>query len=56
MSKLRELVDMLGEEDADVRPLVLKLVTISLMEVFKDIIPDYRIRLQTEIEEQQQVP
>lgn len=53
--KLRELVDMLGEEEAGIRPVVMKLVTVSLAEVFKDIIPDYRIRLQTEIEEQQQV-
>ena len=53
--KLRELRLMLNEEDLDVMLTVKKLVMISLMELFKDVIPGYRIRMPTQAEKQQQV-
>ena len=55
MKKLRELLSMLKEKDADVLVTVQKYVTLSLLEVFKDIIPGYCIRMPTEKEEQQKV-
>ena len=55
MSKLKELRLMLDEEDVDICITVRKLVSISLKEVFKDIIPDYRIRVATEKEKTQSV-
>ena len=46
---------MLNEKDPDVLVTVRKLVMVSLMEVFKDIIPGYRIRLPSEQEQKQKV-
>ena len=46
---------MLDEQDADICVTARKLVSLSLMEVFKDIIPAYRIRAVTEQEKQQTV-
>ena len=46
---------MLFEKDPDVFVTVRKLVMVSLMEVFKDIIPGYRIRLPSEQEQKQRV-
>jgi len=46
---------MLEETDPDVMVTVRKLVMVSLMEVFKDIIPGYRLRMATEKEKQQKV-
>lgn len=52
---MKELRLMLDEEDVDICITVRKLVSVSLMEVFKDIIPDYRIRVATEKEKSQSV-
>jgi len=41
--------------DGDVPMTVCKLSMLSLMEVFKDILPDYRIRLFTSTEKHQKV-
>lgn len=46
---------LLDLQDADVAVSVKKLVLVSLMEVFKDIIPSYKIRLATEKEKAQAV-
>lgn len=53
--KLRELRLMLEETDPELCVTVRKLVMVSLMEVFKDIIPDYRVRVATDKEKQQSV-
>ena len=50
MKKLRELVQMLNEKDPDVCVTVRKYAMISLLEIFKDIIPGYYIRLPTDKE------
>jgi len=41
--------------DGNVPVTVCKLATLSLMEVFKDVLPDYRIRLFTSKEKHQKV-
>ncbi|XP_069133349.1 nucleolar complex protein 3 homolog isoform X2 [Argopecten irradians] len=51
--KLKELRLMLEEEDPDVFLTVRKLAIVSLMEVFKDIIPGYRLRVATQEEKSQ---
>lgn len=50
IKKLKELRTMLLETDPYVAVTVRKLVMVSLMEVFKDIVPSYRIRPLTEEE------
>ncbi|VDI57286.1 nucleolar complex protein 3 [Mytilus galloprovincialis] len=55
MKKLRELRLMLEECESDAYITVKKLVMLSLMEIFKDIIPGYRIRLLTEKEKEQKM-
>lgn len=50
IKKLKELRAMLMETDPSVAVTVRKLVMVSLMEVFKDIVPAYRIRPLTEEE------
>ncbi|XP_070288776.1 nucleolar complex protein 3 homolog isoform X1 [Myotis yumanensis] len=50
VKKLKELRSMLMEQDPDVAVTVRKLVVISLMELFKDITPSYKIRPLTEAE------
>ncbi|XP_056153207.1 nucleolar complex protein 3 homolog [Lampris incognitus] len=50
IKKLKELRGMLMESDPFVAVSVRKLVMVSLMEIFKDIIPSYRIRPLTESE------
>ncbi|MBN3304397.1 NOC3L protein, partial [Amia calva] len=50
IKKVKELRSMLMESDPHVAVTVRKLVMISLMEVFKDIVPSYRIRPLTEAE------
>ncbi|KAJ8317063.1 hypothetical protein KUTeg_004967 [Tegillarca granosa] len=55
MKKLRELRVMLEESDPDVYLSVRKLVMVSLKEVFKDIVPGYRIRMPTQEEKQQKL-
>lgn len=55
MKKLRALVSMLKEKDPDVYVTVRKYVMVSLLEIFKDIIPGYYIRMPTEKEEHQKV-
>lgn len=55
MKKLRELVFMLKEKDPDVYVTVRKYTMISLLEIFKDIIPGYYIRLPTDKEKNQKV-
>uniref|UniRef100_A0A8C2YJW3 Nucleolar complex protein 3 homolog n=1 Tax=Chinchilla lanigera TaxID=34839 RepID=A0A8C2YJW3_CHILA len=50
IKKLKELRSLLMEQDPDVAVTVRKLVIISLMELFKDITPSYKIRPLTEAE------
>ncbi|XP_032169802.1 nucleolar complex protein 3 homolog isoform X1 [Mustela erminea] len=50
IKKLKELRSMLMEQDPDVAVTVRKLVVISLLELFKDITPSYKIRPLTEAE------
>ncbi|KAF4085340.1 hypothetical protein AMELA_G00116990, partial [Ameiurus melas] len=50
IKKLKELRAMLMETDPCVAVTVRKLVMVSLMEIFKDIVPSYRIRPLTEAE------
>ncbi|XP_076856806.1 nucleolar complex protein 3 homolog [Brachyhypopomus gauderio] len=50
IKKLKELRAMLMETDPCVAVTVRKLVMLSLLEVFKDIVPSYRIRPLTEAE------
>ncbi|XP_021108734.1 nucleolar complex protein 3 homolog isoform X5 [Heterocephalus glaber] len=50
IKKLKELRSLLVEQDPDVAVTVRKLVIISLMELFKDITPSYKIRPLTEAE------
>ncbi|XP_050299793.1 nucleolar complex protein 3 homolog [Anthonomus grandis grandis] len=44
VTNLRTLLSLMDEETPEVYFIVRKLVTISLMEVFKDILPDYEIK------------
>ena len=55
ISKLKELRQMLTDNDQDLSSCITvrKLVIASLLEVFKDIIPGYKIRQYTEKEKQQ---
>ncbi|XP_063817723.1 nucleolar complex protein 3 homolog isoform X2 [Pseudophryne corroboree] len=53
--KLKELRAMLMEQDSTVAVTVRKLVLISLMEIFKDIAPSYKIRPLTEEEKNSRV-
>uniref|UniRef100_A0A8C8MCA1 Nucleolar complex protein 3 homolog n=1 Tax=Oncorhynchus tshawytscha TaxID=74940 RepID=A0A8C8MCA1_ONCTS len=55
IKKLKELRAMLMETDPYVAVTVRKLVMVSLMEVFKDIVPSYRIRPLTETEKASKV-
>ncbi|KAM6347183.1 nucleolar complex protein 3 homolog isoform 2-T2 [Alca torda] len=50
IKKLKELRGMLMEQDPNVAVIVRKLVMVSLMEIFKDIVPSYKIRPLTEAE------
>nr|XP_033799371.1 nucleolar complex protein 3 homolog isoform X2 [Geotrypetes seraphini] len=50
IKKLKELRAMLMEQDSTVAVTVRKLVMVSLMEVFKDITPSYKIRPLSEAE------
>ncbi|KAM4524743.1 nucleolar complex protein 3 homolog [Odontesthes bonariensis] len=50
MKRLKELRGMLMEADPSVAVSVRKLVMVSLMEIFKDIAPTYRIRPLTAVE------
>ncbi|KAI2658759.1 hypothetical protein H4Q32_016890 [Labeo rohita] len=50
IKRLKELRSMLMETDPCIAVTVRKLVMVSLMEVFKDIVPSYRIRPLTEEE------
>ena len=51
---MKELRAMLGKSETQVIGLQ-KLIIVSLTEIFKDIIPDYRIRLWSEEEKKIQV-
>ncbi|XP_030630348.1 nucleolar complex protein 3 homolog [Chanos chanos] len=55
IKKLKELRTMLVETDPYVAVTVRKLVMVSLLEVFKDIVPSYRIRPLTEEEKSARV-
>ncbi|XP_072481784.1 nucleolar complex protein 3 homolog isoform X1 [Notamacropus eugenii] len=55
IKKLKELRAMLMEQDPDVAVIVRKLVMVSLMELFKDITPSYKIRPLTETEKASKV-
>ncbi|XP_072280517.1 nucleolar complex protein 3 homolog [Pyxicephalus adspersus] len=55
IKKLKELRTMLMEQDSTVAVTVKKLVLISLMEIFKDIAPSYKIRPLTEEEKSARV-
>jgi len=46
---------MLKENDADVFVTVRKLTMLSLLEVFKDVIPGYYVRMPTDKEKHQKV-
>ncbi|XP_030344198.1 nucleolar complex protein 3 homolog [Strigops habroptila] len=50
IKKLKELRAMLMEQDPNVAVIVRKLVMVSLMEIFKDIAPSYKIRPLSEAE------
>ena len=52
---MKELRSMLMEQDPDVAVTVRKLVIVSLMELFKDITPSYKIRPLTEAEKSTKV-
>ncbi|KAK0054220.1 nucleolar complex protein 3 [Biomphalaria pfeifferi] len=55
IKKLKELRLMLGETDLCVSLTVRKYAMISIAEVFKDIVPGYRLRIPTEKERSQKV-
>jgi len=57
MGKLKDLRMMMNADDADPRvgSTVKKLVILSMLEIFKDVIPSYRIRALTEIERSQRM-
>ncbi|KAF7247325.1 hypothetical protein EYD10_06750 [Varanus komodoensis] len=55
IKKLKELRAMLMEQDPNVAVIVRKLVMISLLELFKDITPSYKIRALTEREKNTKV-
>ncbi|KAM4030228.1 nucleolar complex protein 3 homolog [Anomaloglossus baeobatrachus] len=55
IKKLKELRSMLMEQDSTVAVTIRKLVLISLMEIFKDIAPTYKIRPLTEEEKNARV-
>ncbi|XP_012672847.1 nucleolar complex protein 3 homolog [Clupea harengus] len=55
IKKVKELRSMLMETDPSVAVTVRKLVMVSLMEIFKDIVPSYRIRPLTETEKSTRV-
>ncbi|GFO36172.1 nucleolar complex protein 3 homolog [Plakobranchus ocellatus] len=55
MKKLKELRQMLGDSSPGVCLTVRKYAALSLMEVFKDIVPGYRLRIPTEKEAAQRV-
>ncbi|KAE8590815.1 hypothetical protein XENTR_v10018217 [Xenopus tropicalis] len=55
IKKLKEMRSMLMEQDPSVAVTVRKLVMLSLMEVFKDITPSYKIRPLTEEEKSARV-
>lgn len=55
IKKLKELRAMLMETDPSIAVTVRKLVMVSLMEIFKDIVPSYRIRPLTEAEKSTKV-
>ncbi|XP_038608589.1 nucleolar complex protein 3 homolog [Tachyglossus aculeatus] len=55
IKKLKELRAMLIEQDPSVAVIVRKLVMLSLMEIFKDITPSYKIRPLTEAERSSKV-
>ena len=55
ISKLGDLLQVTAEKDVDLFVTVRKLGMVSLLEVFKDIIPGYHIRSLTETEKSQKV-
>jgi nucleolar complex protein 3 len=55
MKKLKELRTMFTIPDVAKSNLLKKLIIVSLTEIFKDIIPGYKIRIWSEKENEQQV-
>jgi hypothetical protein len=55
MKKLRELRTMLTQPEIRNYNLLKKLIIVSLTEIFKDILPGYKIRVWSEKEKEQQV-
>lgn len=55
MKRVKELRGMMIEVDPSVAVSVRKMVMVSLMEVFKDIAPTYRIRPLTPLEKNTKV-
>ncbi|XP_067927801.1 nucleolar complex protein 3 homolog [Watersipora subatra] len=53
MKKLRALREFWNESDLDIRSGSRRLVLLSLTEIYKDILPDYNIRVATQSEKQQ---
>lgn len=52
---IKELIEMLDEWHVKANSVKRKLLMVSLLEVFKDILPAYRIRQRTEQEKQVKV-
>jgi nucleolar complex protein 3 len=55
MKKLKELRNMLNMPDIRTSIVLRKLIIVSMCEIFKDIVPSYKIRPWTEKENEQNV-
>ena len=55
MKKLRELRQMLSQSDVKNSLILRKFIIVSMCEIFKDIVPSYKIRPWTEKENEQKV-
>jgi nucleolar complex protein 3 len=55
MKKLKELRQMLSYADVKCSFILKKLIVVSLCEIYKDILPSYKIRPWTEKEKEQNV-
>ena len=55
VGKLKMLRSFMDVSEGGVPMTVCKLAMLSLMEVFKDVLPEYRIRMLTNVEKHQKV-
>ncbi|XP_013776685.1 nucleolar complex protein 3 homolog [Limulus polyphemus] len=55
LRNLKELVLLMGEKDPEIFLSSRKLAALSLLEIFRDILPSYKIRLPTQKEKEQRV-